>query len=150
MVRSHCVLLCSIHFYRTSLSFFYTVNWCQLSEINCPCLCCGVFLHTVDCMYLSMSTLLLLHLLIWATRATGDDWSGLLRHAIYETIEMCLRVFHSNYAEMWNVNNNNLQVFKSCVITFHCEHAFERHVEWSKQSVVMVWVPCNGNWLQNM
>lgn len=50
--------------------------------------------------------------------------SGLHRCAIYVSFALCLHVSRK-------VNNNNLQVLERYAITFLCERAAERRVEWS-------------------
>ena len=83
------------------------------------------------------------HLLIWATRATAGwmHWSGLMRTAIYETIDSCPWVFHSIWAEIPNVNNNNLQVFEGYVITFSLWEGC-----WKTRSLrnVRLWFGCHA------
>lgn len=139
MECSIAIFTCYLH--RPQL-FLWIRDWCQLLSWTMPYrACCVIYceLHA----FINMCNLVPLHRLIWATER-WMHWSGFIRTAIYGAIDSCLCVFRPISAEIPNVNNNNLQVFKRYVITFSlwgcCWKACSlKH----RESVVMVWMPCN-------
>lgn len=93
------------------LSFF--CDWCQENKLSL-CRLCIFPSHSELHVFINVRYLVHVHLLISATVAIEGwiHWRVLMRTAIYVTTDSCLWVFHFISAEISNVNNNNLQVFK--------------------------------------